>query len=720
MAHEKDVPTGGNSDSNGSTTDPTGDPADGARTDPADGATDDAPVDAADGGSGFGLPRRDYLKGLGLTAAAVGAIGVGSAAVPTAAGGDDDWVLAFEDDFDGDSLDTSNWALGWGWGLGAPGSKVSWARERHVNVSDSMLRLTASHEDFDDTGEIYVGAVHSKNRVTVEPPVYFEARCRFVEGVGWQNAFWSKPNTEAWPPEIDVVEYLQPRSSRAAETSHNLHYSASGEPGDGSTHRTVNGDYEGYDSEADWPGNRFHVYGFEWREDALRHYVDGQLVEETTDPDIVGAFNNGGPEYLMLSLNLDNVGTTDKSGSWAGREFLCDWVRVYDYAPDSGGSGGTGDGSTDSTDDTTDDGTDSTAESHYLWLRSGTGEEATFDLTVDGGNLRLDSSGFDADYTISEDGTAVSGTVSRQSSLPGMRYEGEIADLDYSGPLEMYIDNTQVDPDDYVTAEPEPEPESHYLWARSGDGDPVSFAFEAGAGNVRIEPADADADYWVADDGTVGGGTTARRSQLPGFRFDGEVVDLAYEGDLQLYLDNSAVDPASLVDESSPGPYGVERYGNTVSIAPVDGGSASYALSVDGDLAATAAPESADAVSASAATGTVDASADTYTFSGALTGLSVDGDAAVTVNGDRLDRLGVTRADGSSGTVRYLIETTGGVLGIGPSAADGDDTSADKVLGRVADGEDYFWLAGGEVVDVSTFGGEVVTTLNGTTIDRTD
>jgi len=656
-------------------------------------------------GTGLGLPRRSYLKGLGLTAAAVGGVGVSSAAVPSDAGGDADWQLAFEDDFDGDTLDEDNWALGWGWGLGAPGSKVSWARERHVNVSNSMLRLTASHEDFDSTGEIHVGAVHSKNRVTVEPPVYFEARCRFVEGVGWQNAFWSKPNTEAWPPEIDVVEYLQPSSSRSAETSHNLHYSASGEPGDSSTHQTVNGDYGGYETEAEWPGNTFHVYGMEWRENALRHYVDGQLVEETTDPDVVDAFNNGGPEYLMLSLNLDNVGTTDKSVSWEGREFLCDWVRVYDYAPSDG-----------STDGTT-DGTDAdTTESHYLWLRSGTGEEATFDLSVSGGNLRFDSSEFEADYSISDDGTSVSGTVSRQSELPGLRYEGEITDLTYSGPLEMYVDNTQVDPEDYVTT----EPESHYLWARSGDGEPVSFAFDVSAGNLRFDSDDFEVDYWIADDGMTAGGTTDRQSQLPGFRFDGEITDLAYDGDLELYLDDSAVDPETFVDDSSPGPYGVDHYDNTLTVSPPADGSASYSLSVSGDIAATTAPNTADAVSSSGATGTVDPEPDEYTFSGELTGLSVSGDAAVSVNGTRLDRLGVTRDAESSGTVRYLVETTGGVLGISPATREGDETTDDKILGRVSDGEDYFWLAGGEVIDVSPFGGDVVTTLNGTVVDRTD
>lgn len=655
-----------------------------------------------DEGDRWSLSRRHYLAGLGATAAA------GASVIPTAAADASDaappdngnWTLRTADDFDGDSLDDSNWALGWGWGLGAPGSKVSWARDKHVDVSDSMLRLTASHEDFDQTGEVYVGAVHSKNRITVEPPVYFEARCKFVQGVGWQNAFWSKPNSEAWPPEIDVVEYLQPSTDRAAETSHNLHYSSSGVAGDSSTHQTVNGEYSEYSDQSDWPGNSFHVYGMEWRTDALRHYVDGVLVEETTDPDVLEAFNNAGSEYLMLSLNLDNVGTTDKSESWEGREFLCDWVRVYEYAPDSGGSTG---GSTEEP-----------ADEHYLWLRSGTGETATFDIETSDGNIRLDDSDYAADYQVSGDGASVSGAVSRQAELPGLYYEGDITDLTYSGPLEMYIDDQQVDPDSYVTVD------EHYLWARSGDGQTTSFAFETSHGNVRIDADGNTADYWVSDDEFVGGGTMAEQSGLPGFRYDGDIVDLTYDGSLDLFVDNSPVDPASLVDPDSPGPSGVESHANTLSLTPTGDTSASYSVSVTDELAPVSEPESADSVSSSAASGTVDTASDEYTFDGDLSGLSVTGDAAVSVNGSPLDRLDIRRADGSSGSVTYIIETTGGVQGVSPSALDADDTTSTKIAGRLGDDSDYFWLAGASIVDVSTFGGEVVTELNGTVIDRTD
>ncbi|WP_227132768.1 glycoside hydrolase family 16 protein [Halorubellus salinus] len=493
--------------------------------------------------------------------------------------------------------------------MGAPGSKITWARERHVNVRDSMLVLTASHEDWESNGVLYAGNVHSKDKVTVEPPVYFEARCNFIQGVGWQNAFWSKPNDEAWPPEIDVVEYLQPSASRADESSHNLHYAASGIPGDSSTHRSVNGSHE-YSSESEWPGNTFHVYGVEWREDAIRHYVDGQLVEETTDPDVLESFNRGGPEYLMLSLNLDNVGTTDKSVSWEGREYLTDWVRVWDYTPDSSDGGDT-----------------DTSESHYVWVRSANGEEAT-------------------------------------------------------------------------------------------------FAFRAGDGNIRLDDSGQEADYWIADDGMTAGGSVARTSSLPGFRIDGPITDLAYDGPLEIYVDDQQVDPDTLVDPNTEGPTDPNALPNTVTI---DGSpyseTASYSVTVSDSIEPAKEMNQADSIDGATATGTVGGGSDKYAFSGSIASLSVDGKADVRLNGLAVDELVVRRSSESSGTVSYIVETTGRLMQSrqdGATIDSSDAVDSSKAKGRVDADADAFWLVDGDVVDVSTFGGSVVTELNGTVIDRTD
>lgn len=256
-----------------------------------------------------------------------------------------DMSVTFKDTFDQASFgDNTNWAAGWGWGYDSPGDSPSNVNvpsdseiEDHVEINNSRLILTADRDNWDTDGELHVGAVHSNpsgfdapaDGVTAEPPVYFEARIRTIGGNGWQSAFWSKPENEDWPPEIDVMEMLQDGST-SDWTSHNVHYSSSGDCNDETTHSTYDGQYDSYDS-GNAPYETFHTYGFEWREDVMRHYVDGQVVEEITDQTILDALANSGcrPHYMMLSLNLDNVGTTDKTISWDNKQMEVDWVRVY-------------------------------------------------------------------------------------------------------------------------------------------------------------------------------------------------------------------------------------------------------------------------------------------------------------------------------------------------------------------------------------------------------
>ena len=128
-----------------------------------------------------------------------------------------------------------------------------------------------------------------------------------------------------------------------------------------------------------------------------------------------------------------------------------------------------------------------------------------------------------------------------------------------------------------------------------------------------------------------------------------------------------------------------------------------------------------DSVDGDTATGAVAGGSDSYGFSGSLVKLVVDGDAAVTVDGAPLRRLVVERGPDSNGNVKYIIETTGTlVYGDRSAPREVDEIDGGTVFGRVRASTDEFWLLDGSVVDVSTFGGEVVTTLDGDVFDATD
>lgn len=566
----------------------------------------------------FHLNRRNLLKMSGV--GALTALGASSVGVPTAAavseGGpanQDDWTLTFEDNFDGGSLNRDYWSIGWGWGTETTMSPTS-VVERNVDVRDSNLYLKGTH----DGDKPYAGGVNTKNKVTFGPGSYYEAKIKFARREGFQNAFWSKPNTEAWPPEIDVVELMQDGSGTddTNRSRHHIHYSTSTEPGDNSTHVGPGGGYTPGDDLTE----NYHIYAVEWQEDRITHYVDGNVAWETTDETAMQAMINGGVHYMMFSLNIDNVGTPDYSEPW-GEEIAIDWVRLWEY----NGSGS----------------------------------------------------------------TSTSGTTDSTSST-----------------------DTE-----------------HYLWARSGDGNPVTFAFEASGGNIRLEPQDTTEDYWVSDDAITAGGTTSKTSSLPGFRYTGDITDLRFDGDLDLFIDNTAVNTSDLVDDSEPGPYRPSDDSSTSdstqtttlpNTITIDGsnysGSTSYSISVSDALAETDSVTSEDTISGTTATGSVGAGSDTYQFEGDVTDVTLDGPADVYVNETRVDLVVVHRSSDSNGTVWYLIETDGEIQkadtssGVADSA---DDANGGKAHGSVKDDADAYWLFNGDVVDVSTYGGSVVTTVNG-------
>jgi len=246
-----------------------------------------------------------------------------------------------------------------------------------------------------------------------------------------------------------------------------------------------------------------------------------------------------------------------------------------------------------------------------------------------------------------------------------------------------------------------------YLWARSATGDRVDFEFAVSGENLQLDDGDHEVNYWVSDDGASGGGTTERQSNLPGFWFDGEIVDLSYQGPLELYLNDELVDPDQYVDEPvRPNTITIDGTGSS--------GSASYSITVDEEIVRTG-----DDTVSTTATGSVDSGVVEYSFSGAITELAVDGSAAVRINDSPLYRLRIEHAEDDSGTVTYFIRTVGEVLGISPSARSSDEHTDRKIYGKISDGIDYFWLSDAELLDVFRFGGDVAVTVNGENVETT-
>ncbi|HVW33445.1 MAG TPA: glycoside hydrolase family 16 protein, partial [Acidimicrobiia bacterium] len=223
------------------------------------------------------------------------------------------WVLTFNDEFDGNALDKSKWSNGFGWGQ-ATRSNYGWCDPAANVVSGGVLAQRIDHKAHG--GQPFsVGCIHSKDKFAQQYG-YWEARIRTARCFGSRSAFWGKPNDESWPPELDVVEVNGESSGTAKFT---VHWSAGGR------HQESQGRYDGPDFAAG-----FHTYGAQWTPDGVTWFVDGAARRFTAaGADGLGA---GGPFYTIVNSQVIDPDSTCGAVPADSVEYV-DWVRIWTPAP---------------------------------------------------------------------------------------------------------------------------------------------------------------------------------------------------------------------------------------------------------------------------------------------------------------------------------------------------------------------------------------------------
>ncbi len=237
-------------------------------------------------------------------------------------------ALVWSDEFDGTSLDTSNWeymigAGGWG------NNELQYytSRQENVSVSGGYLHIVARQES-------YGGADYTSARIRSINKRDFlygrmEARIKLPSTTGIWPAFWMMPTDSVYggwaaSGEIDIME-----STNIATTVHGtIHYG-------GNWPNNVNSG--GSHSDGTDYSQDFHVYTLEWEQDVMRWYVDGIHYNTETSSTWYSdnaPGNSRAPfdQYFHFLLNVA-VG-----GNWPGypdgssvfpQEMSVDWVRVY-------------------------------------------------------------------------------------------------------------------------------------------------------------------------------------------------------------------------------------------------------------------------------------------------------------------------------------------------------------------------------------------------------
>lgn len=256
-------------------------------------------------------------------------------------------TLVWNDEFDGEELDSTKWSFQCGtgeeYGLDGWGNaeeQYYTDRAENVKVEDGRLVITAIKEERPFSGKKYTSA--RLRTVTDEGDVLFattygriEARIKMPSGEGLWPAFWMLPVDETiyggWAAsgEIDIMEA---RGRLPQVVGGTLHYGKV----------WPNNTYKGQDFTfpEDTDITDFHVYSLEWEPDELRWYVDDECFY--TMDKWFSQGKGGGAEYttpapfdvpFYILLNMAVGGTFDSDANLENAEFPAsmevDFVRVY-------------------------------------------------------------------------------------------------------------------------------------------------------------------------------------------------------------------------------------------------------------------------------------------------------------------------------------------------------------------------------------------------------
>lgn len=234
----------------------------------------------------------------------------------------------FADEFDAMQLDSARWNVvtgdgcelnlcGWG-----NNEQQVYNREAAV-VQGGMLQLMA----YQATGNQIASA-----RLTTEGKFSqrygrFEARMKLPPNLGLWPAFWLLPadKQQVWPleGEIDILEQKGFSRESKREVLGAIHF---GEKWPNNTH---------YSESITRPtpfADRWHVYAIEWREGAIRWFVDDKQYGEVRRADIAPhrwPFDDK-PFYIILNLAVGGTLGGEVVEETLPAWMLVDYVRVYD------------------------------------------------------------------------------------------------------------------------------------------------------------------------------------------------------------------------------------------------------------------------------------------------------------------------------------------------------------------------------------------------------
>jgi beta-glucanase (GH16 family) len=251
-------------------------------------------------------------------------------------------TLIWSDEFNGSSLNTTNWT--YDIGDGCP-SLCGWGNNEleyytnstnNVRVGGGLLTIETRAENMGGRN-FTSGKIHTNGKFS-QTYGRFEASLRLPNGNGLWPAFWMLATANTWPTsgEIDIMEFRGDILNRVDGT---LHY--------GNAWPANQNDGSHYYHSVNDLHTSFHTYAVEWEPGEIRWYFDNiRFKTETQTPNSLNPPSNNAnawpwntPFYIILNQAVGGwfTGVTLPANVVINKgTYEIDYVRVYDMTPSIG------------------------------------------------------------------------------------------------------------------------------------------------------------------------------------------------------------------------------------------------------------------------------------------------------------------------------------------------------------------------------------------------
>lgn len=250
------------------------------------------------------------------------------------------YALVWQDEFETDGKPNSDF---WSYEEGlVRNNELQYYQAENANVKDGYLIIEgkrerirnkafeAGHSDWrknTEHAEYSAASIHTRGKKTFQYGI-FEIRARIDTALGMWPAIWTLGISKPWPAngEIDIMEFY--RVAGEPTILANAAWASESKRAEWDEAKIHLGLFLKKDPE--W-AEKFHVWRMDWSVDAIKLYLDGELLNEidlskTLNPDDFNPFHQ--PHYLLLNLAIGSNGGDPAATSFP-RKYELDYVRVY-------------------------------------------------------------------------------------------------------------------------------------------------------------------------------------------------------------------------------------------------------------------------------------------------------------------------------------------------------------------------------------------------------